>query len=115
MATFPTVTHTYGASKTSRPNTRTVQFGDGYQQRLIVGMARNQNPKQWNLRWEVSESDGDTIENFLNDRAVDNARFDWTTPDETIAYKWICPQWNKTVPYLNRATITATFVQVFEP
>ena len=115
MATFPTVTHTYGASKTSRPNTRTVQFGDGYQQRLIVGMARNQNPKQWNLRWEVSESDGDTIENFLNDRAVDNASFDWTPPDETIAYKWICPQWNKTVPYLNRATITATFVQVFEP
>ena len=43
----------------------------------MVGMARNQNPKQWSLRWEVSEADGDTIETFLNDRATDNASFDW--------------------------------------
>lgn len=115
MATFPSISHTYGASKTSRPSTTTVQFGDGYQQRLLVGMARNKNPKQWNLRWEVSEVDADTIETFLNSRAEDSAAFDWTPPDETIAYKWICPEWTKTVPYLNRASITATFVQVFEP
>ena len=115
MATFPAIAHGYGATKTSGPKTRTVQFGDGYQQRLMVGLAKNQNAKQWNLRWEVSETDGDTIETFLNDRALDNASFDWTPPDETTAYKWICPQWNKTVPFINRATITATFVQVFEP
>ena len=115
MATFPNIAPTYGASQQNSPRTTTVQFGDGYQQRLIVGMAKNQNPKSWNLRWEVSESDADTIETFLNDRATDSASFDWTPPDETIAYKWICPQWNKTIPYLSRASITATFVQVFEP
>ena len=115
MATFPTVAHTYGATKTSAPKTRTVQFGDGYQQRLMVGMAKNMNAKQWNLRWEVSESDGDTIETFLNDRALDNASFDWTPLDGSFVRKWICSSWSKSIPYLNRATITATFQEVFEP
>ncbi len=115
MATFPAIAHTYGASKTRQPNTRIVQFGDGYEQRLMVGMAGNQNPATWNLRWEVSESDADSIETFLSARATDSASFDWTPPDETTPYKWVCPQWQKSVPYLNRATVTATFRQVFEP
>jgi phage-related protein len=113
MATFPAITPTYGAQKSSRPNVRTVQFGDGYQQRLTYGL--NQNPKSWSLTWEVSETDADTIETFLNNRAADNASFDWTPLDEATSYKWICPEWNKSVPYKNRATITATFQQVFEP
>jgi len=113
MATFPSITPTYGAQKTSRPVVRTVQFGDGYQQRLTYGL--NQNPKSWSLTWEVSETDADTIETFLNARAVDNASFDWTPLDEATAYKWICPEWNKSIPYNNRATVTATFKQVFEP
>ena len=113
MATFPAITPTYGAQKNSRPNVRTVQFGDGYQARLTYGL--NQNPKSWSLTWEVSETDADTIETFLNNRAADNASFDWTPLDEGTSYKWICPEWNKSVPYKNRATITATFQQVFEP
>lgn len=113
MATFPAITPTYGAQKNSRPNVRTVQFGDGYQARLTYGL--NQNPKSWSLTWEVSETDADTIETFLNNRAADNASFDWTPLDEATSYKWICPEWNKSVPYKNRATITATFQQVFEP
>ena len=113
MATFPAITPTYGAQKNNRPNVRTVQFGDGYQQRLTYGL--NQNPKSWSLTWEVSETDADTIETFLNNRAADNASFDWTPLDDATSYKWICPEWNKSLPYKNRATITATFQQVFEP
>ena len=114
MATFPAIAHGYGASKASAPKTRTVQFGDGYQQRLMVGMAKNLNPKQWNLRWEVSESDGDTIETFLNDRALDNASFDFTPPGESSSSKFVCESWSKQIPYLNRATIQATFREVFQ-
>ena len=73
------------------------------------------NPKEWDLTWNVSETDSDTIETFLNARAEDSAGFDWTPIDETTSYKWICPEWSKTIPYNNRATITATFRQVFEP
>ena len=113
MATFPSVTPTYGAQKSSAPNVRIARFGDGYEQRTTFGL--NQNPKQWDLTWNVSETDADTIETFLDARAADSASFDWTPLDETTAYKWVCSQWSKSIPYLNRATITATFRQVFEP
>ena len=115
MATFPSITPAYGAQKTSRPRMRTVQFGDGYQSRLTYGIRDHMNPKEWDLTWNVSEADADTIETFLDARAADAASFDWTPVDETTAYKWICSQWSKTIPYTGRATITATFKQVFEP
>jgi phage-related protein len=113
MATFPSITPTYGAQKTSQPKVRRVQFGDGYEQRLTYGL--NQNPKVWNLTWEVSETNADTIEAFLDARADDGESFTWTPPDEDTAYKWTCYDWSKSIPYLNRATIQATFTQVFEP
>lgn len=112
MATFPSITPTYGAQKTSQPRVRTAQFGDGYSQRLRYGL--NTNPKQWDLTWNVSETDADTIEAFLDARGGAES-FDWTPPDGGTSAKFICSQWNKTIPYLNRATITATFTQVFEP
>ena len=112
MATFPSIAPTYGAQKSSQPAVRKVQFGDGYSQRLTFGL--NQNPKSWSLTWEVSEVDADTIEDFLDARGGAES-FDWTPPDTATSYKWICEQWTKTIPYLNRASITATFTQVFEP
>ena len=112
MATFPSIAPTYGAQKTSQPAVRKVQFGDGYSQRLTFGL--NQNPKSWSLTWEVSEANADTIEDFLDARGGAES-FDWTPPDTATSYKWICEQWTKTIPYLNRATISATFTQVFEP
>jgi len=111
MATFPSIPPAYGAQKTSQPNVRTVQYGDGYSQRLVYGL--NQNPKQWSLTWNVSETDSDTIEAFLDARGGAES-FDWAPPGESSA-KWICQQWSKTIPYVNRAQITATFIQVFEP
>jgi len=113
MATFPAIAPTYGAQKTSQPRVRQAQFGDGYSQRISFGL--NQNPKQWSLTWEVTETDADTIETFLDARAADGASFDWTPPDSATSYKWICYQWNKSIPYKDRGTITATFTQVFEP
>jgi phage-related protein len=113
MATFPAITPTYGAQKGSAPRTRIVQFGDGYQHRLIVGL--NQNPKVWTLTFNVSETDADAIETFLDARAADSDSFDWTPPGEASSYKWVCYEWSKSIPYNNRATVSATFVQVFEP
>ena len=40
--------------------------------------------------------------------------FDYTPAGESASKKFICPQWNKTIPYLNRASISATFVEVAE-
>ena len=110
MATFPSITPTYGIQKTSQPNVRIGQFGSGYSQRTTFGL--NQNPKIYNLRFEVSETDADTIEAFLDARGgVEN--FDFTPPGDSSG-KYICRNWSKSIPYLNRATIQATFEQVFE-
>lgn len=116
MATFPDIAVSYGAQKSSAPRTRTVQFGDGYQQRLLYGIPGHMNPKEWQLSWEnITETDADTIETFLNARAEDSASFDWTPPDEATSYKWICQQWEKRIDYPTRVTINASFMQVFEP
>ena len=41
--------------------------------------------------------------------------FDFTAPGEPAAQKFVCEGWNKSIPYNNRATIQATFREVFEP
>lgn len=113
MATFPTYKPVYSANKNSQPAVRTVQFGDGYQQRLTYGL--NQNPKEWSLTFDVTDTDADTIEAFLDARAVDSASFDWTPPDTATSYKWVCPSWSREMYSHQRSKITATFRQVFEP
>ena len=113
MATFPSITPTYGLRKRSAPVVRTVRFGDGYEQRTSLGL--NQNPKVYNLTFNVSETDADTIETFLDARAADNASFDFTPPGEGSSSKFVCEDWSKSIPYLNRASIQATFREVFEP
>ena len=175
MANFPTSpAPSYGARKTSSPKTRITRFGDGYEKRQNIGL--NQNPKEWNLTFKnILETEADTIETFLNDRADDNQSFSWIPSDlarwaastaysigdivqpltaqnnglvykvtqvggsspytsgsseptwgsgtsvdnelawSSMSYQWVCDSWTKTIPYNNRATIQATFRQVFEP
>ena len=114
MATFPSIDPDYGAQKASQPNVRTVRFGDGFEKRLTFGI--NQNPKVWTLSFvNLTETDSDTIETFLDARAADYASFDFTPPGESSSSKFVCETWSKSIPYLNRATIQATFRQVFEP
>jgi len=113
MATFPSITPTYGVQKRSKPNIKTVKLGDGYEHRLLFGL--NQNPKIFNLTFEVSETDADTIETFLDARAVDSASFTFTPPGESSSSQFVCESWNKSIPYLNRARVQVTFREVFEP
>ena len=115
MATFPSITPTYGVQKRSAPNTRTVKFAYGYEHRILFGLAEHQNPKVYTLTFEVSETDADTIETFLDARANDSASFTFTPPGESSASQYVCESWNKSIPYLNRARIQATFREVFEP
>ena len=113
MATFPSITPTYGVQKRSAPNVRTVRYGDGFESRFTMGL--NQDPKTYSLTFQVSETDADTIETFLDARAADFASFDFTPPGEGSSSKFVCEKWDKSIPYLNRATIQATFREVFEP
>ena len=113
MATFPSIAPVLGAQKQSQPRTRKVQFGDGYEQRLLYGL--NQNPKEWSLEFMVDSVDAATIETFLDARAADSASFDWTPPDTTTSYKWVCEQWTKQSEGDSFYRISATFRQTYEP
>ena len=114
MATFPSIEPSFPVKKSSSPNIRTVKFQDGYEHRIIFGL--HQNPKTFTLSWKnLSETDSDTIETFLDARAEDGASFTYTPPNESSAMQFKCPKWNKNMQFPTRATITATFIQVFEP
>ena len=112
MATFPSYDPAPGASKRSQPSVRNVQFGDGYSQRVRFGL--NTDLKVWSLRFLVSEEGADEIEAFLEARGGAE-HFEWSPPDETDTYKWICQDWSKTIPFHGRAEISVTFQQVIEP
>ena len=112
MAETFNFTPDYGASKSSKPRVRAVEFGSGYSQRVTFGI--NQDPKVWTLSFENrSSTEANSIEDFLEARKGVES-FNWSPPDDTDTYRWICREWQKTLPYSNLFTITATFEQVFE-
>ena len=191
MATFPSITPTYGVRKKSNPRVRTTALGDGYEFRTLFGLPLTQDPKVYDLTFNVSETQADIIEAFLRSRVNDQASFTFTPPAEgftktgtysqsgttvtisitshgvavgdvlTIDYtstasgsptdgdfavvtvtsddaftvtagssatdsgtvsitlsgagNFVCDSWTKTIPYNNRAVITTTFREVFEP
>tara|TARA_B100000508_G_scaffold75002_1_gene58397 strand:- start:628 stop:972 length:345 start_codon:yes stop_codon:yes gene_type:complete len=113
MANFPTtVNPSYGSRKISQPRIRIAQFGSGYSQRSTFGI--NQNLKVYQFNWNnISETQADEIETFLDARAgVEH--FDYTPAGESASKKFICRNWQKEIPYLNRASIKATFEEVAE-
>ena len=82
-------------------------------ERIKFGL--NTIPYVWSLTFDVSETVSDTIESFLEARAEDGESFDWQPPGSAVAYKWICLSWRKRLPFVNRASLSMTFQQVFEP
>ena len=76
---------------------------------------QNIKTQKLNFTFNVSETEADTIETFLDARANDSDSFTFTPPGESSSSEFVCESWSKTIPYNNRATIQATFRQVFEP
>ena len=82
MATFPSITPTYGMRKTSKPKVRVSTLGDGYEFRTLYGLPLSQDPKVYDLTFNVSETDADVIEAYLRSRVNDQASFTFTPPAE---------------------------------
>ena len=114
MATFPSIEPSYGFTKSQTPLKQVVKLGDGYEQRLKVGL--NQNPFQLSVAFNnITQTDANTIETFLTARADDNASFDFTAPGEATSKKYICDSHRKVINFPNRASITCEFREVYEP
>ena len=66
----------------------------------------------WN---NITETESDSLETFLDARANDSASFTYTPPNEASSSQYVCESWSKTIDYPNLASIKATFREVFEP
>ena len=73
MATFPSITPTYGMRKKSNPKVKVTKLGDGYEFRALYGIPLSQDPKVYDLTFNVSETEADVIEAFLRSRVNDQA------------------------------------------
>ena len=82
MATFPDFKPIYGMRKTSAPKFRITSLGDGYEFRALFGLPLTQDPKIYDLTFNVSEEESDVIEAFLRSRVNDQASFTFTPPAE---------------------------------
>ena len=103
MATFPSINPTYGMRKTSAPNVKVTKLGDGYEFRALYGLPLTQDPKVYDLTFNVSETESDVIEGFLRSRVADQASFTFTPPAEGFT---------KTGTYSQSATtVTITITQ----
>ena len=87
MATFPSIQPTYGMRKQSKPKVRVTSLGDGYEFRALYGLPLSQDPKVYDLTFNVSETNADVIEAFLRSRVADQASFTFTPPAEGFSAK----------------------------
>ena len=87
MASFPSIQPTYGMRKTSSPKVRVTSLGDGYEFRALYGLPLSQDPKVYDLTFNVSETESDVIEAFLRSRIADQASFTFTPPAEGFSAK----------------------------
>tara|TARA_Y100001973_G_scaffold50259_1_gene74583 strand:- start:274 stop:879 length:606 start_codon:yes stop_codon:yes gene_type:complete len=88
MASFPSIQPTYsGFRKTSKPKIRVSKLGDGYEFRALYGLPLTQDPKVYDLTFNVSETEADVIEAFLRSRINDQASFTFTPTGEGFTGK----------------------------
>ena len=115
MATFPSITPVYGTTQTVEQKSITTKMGDGYEFRTVFGLPANKRLHIVNLSFDISETDADTIDTFLNSRFDDQASFDYTMTGESSARKFKCTSRSMSIPYLNRVNMNLTFEELAEP
>lgn len=108
MATF-TWTPDTGAEMTRAPRIRSVQFGDGYEQRAADGI--NADLRKYTLSFTGrSATDSTAILAFLETQGGVTS-FDYTHPGDS-SRKFVCKEWSASDDGYNLKGIRATFQQV---
>jgi len=102
----------YGSRQNTKPAVSAVKFGDGYEQR--VGLGINNMPRTWQLEFTNKPLPvADAIEAFLRARGAVQS-FTWTPPHGEPG-RWVCREWTATPTSPKHRTISCTFVEAFEP
>lgn len=111
MAFFQIASPDHGATLNLEPRVRTTSFGDGYNQEVPDGI--NDLVEKWDVSFSNRQkSIIDSIDTFFRENR--GVAFDWSNPDGVII-KVKCRAWSKTVNHSMDSSMTATFVQDFEP
>ncbi len=102
----------FGASKSKKPSVTKIQFGDGYAQRIAYGI--NTSPETWGVNFSNrDQAEADAIDAFLEARGAVEP-FSWTTPDGNEK-NFTCEEWSRTIQNGSYYTISATFLECFDP
>ena len=115
MATFPSITPQYSTQETVEQDSLRIKLGDGYEQRFVQGLPANKRLITLNQTFNVSTTDADTIDTFLDARFDDQESFDFTIAGESSPRKFKCTRRSSSFPYNNRVSMNTTFKEVFEP
>jgi phage-related protein len=103
----------FGSQKQVKPNVAQIKFGDSYEQRVANGL--NVLQETWSLSFANREpSESASILAFLEARSAIEA-FAWTPPDSGTEKAFVCRDWTVMPQRAGRFTISASFMQVFEP
>lgn len=103
---------TTSASRASKPRVLRADFGDGYSQRAADGI--NAVRDTYTVSWEnITRTEANTADAFLRARGGWDA-FYWTPPGGTQK-TWTCEDWKVTHTTATLDSLSATFVEVFDP
>lgn len=111
MSTF-SYTPDFGSQKQTKPRVNNASFGDGYTQRIAMGI--NTIPQVWNLQFaNRTQSERDGIVGFF-ETCGGVTSFDWTPPNASASIKVICQDWSESPQMGLLYTIAAVFTQVYD-
>lgn len=100
----------YGSPINHAPRVKSLQFGDGYEQRVRDGI--NNTLLQYDIRFEVrTYQEAFAILHFLDERAGSES-FVWTPPPPYASQKlFICKDWTHQELFRDNHTINGRFLE----
>lgn len=110
---FPTIAIAQTSSRMTAPNVSVVQFGNGYEQRVPIGI--NFIRDKWAISWEgLTRSEMVTIRGFLESMAYGDYT-SWVTPFDDSTKKFVLDgEWSVQDSGGNIYTVSANLRQVYD-
>jgi len=99
-----------GSTQNRKPNVLPAKYGDGYEQRVAVGI--NSNPRKWSVKLSKNAIEAKEILDFLAARnGVES--FNWADPMGAIG-TYVCREWKSIQSNPGVYEVSGDFEQVFE-
>ena len=104
-------------TRTNNPRTFTIQFGDGYEQRIANGINSLAQEMEVTFKTRPKAEIDDLVAFFESLQGVSKFRFDLADSNagsNTETTKVVCQEWSQTWEYDDYYSLNATFRRVYE-